>query len=317
MRSQNPASRFAHGRTHRLAMGLIFLGALVSHTPWEARAQASPGSDIWAFRFSSSPPTLELSSQVRITARPGYDNQPHFAPGDRLVLYTAVDSAGQADIWRFDLASGERVNVTRSAPESEYSATVMPDLTRFSVIRVEADSTQRLWSFESGGTNPGVLLPAIHPVGYHAWIDGDRLAIYVLGSPATLQLASISEGTAQVVARDVGRSIHHVPGGARISFVQWAPDGSGTITAHDPDTGETEPLAPLPGDNEFYAWTPSGLLIAGQGSTLYWWKPGESEAWEEFANLESAGLLGISRVAVARGGGWIAVVAQDAENIGG
>jgi hypothetical protein len=50
---------------------------------------------------------------------------------------------------------------------------------------------------------------------------------------------------------------------------------------------------------------------------LYGWKPGESEAWEEFANLESAGLLGISRVAVARGGGWIAVVAQDAENIGG
>jgi hypothetical protein len=65
---------------------------------------------------------------------------------------------------------------------------------RFSAIRVEADSVQRLWSFESGGTNPEVILEGVEPVGYHAWLDHDMVALYVLGEPATLQIASVSRG---------------------------------------------------------------------------------------------------------------------------
>ena len=48
------------------------------------------------------------NSAVRVTDRPGYDNQPHFPPGERMILFTAIDSLGQADIWSFDLRSGNR-----------------------------------------------------------------------------------------------------------------------------------------------------------------------------------------------------------------
>ena len=139
----------------------LFLALLL---PVQAEAQATPGTDIWAFRTSESGQTLALQSAIRVTTRQGYDNQPHFPPGGRMVLYTLIDSLGQADIWSFDLRSGDHSNVTRSAPESEYSATVMPSLARFSSIRVEADSTQRLWSFESGGPNPAVVLDSLPPV---------------------------------------------------------------------------------------------------------------------------------------------------------
>ncbi len=295
--------------TRRLmAFALVLLPLLL---PEEAPAQATPGTDIWAFRISGSTPSVDLTSVVRVTHRPGYDNQPHFPPGEMLILFTAIDSTGQADIWSYSLGTGERKNITRSAPESEYSATVLPSLARFSAIRVEADSTQRLWSFDSGGANPEVVLRDIHPVGYHAWLDEDRLALFVLGDPATLQIASVAEGTAQVVAEDIGRSVHRVPGRETVSFVQWVAPGTGWINEFDPDTGETHPLAPLLEGNEFYAWTPGGALVMGQGSRLFRWAPDESETWEEIADLESAGILEISRISLSPDGGWLAVVGAD------
>lgn len=293
---------------HFVALALFLLPFFM---PGRAPAQTVSGTDIWAFRVSAGTPGLDVGSAVRVTHRPGYDNQPHFAPGERLILYTSVDSVGQADIWSYDLGTGERKNITRSAPESEYSATVMPSLGRFSAIRVEADSVQRLWSFESGGTNPEAVLPNIQPVGYHAWIDEDRLALFVLGTPPTLQIASVREGTAQVVAEDIGRSIHRIPGGETVSFVQWRETGEGWITEYDFRTRETRPLAPLLEGNEFYAWTPGGVLVMGQGSRLFRFAPGSSEAWEEIADLEPAGILTISRIALSAEGGWVAVVGAD------
>lgn len=292
---------------------------LVCAAPMGLAAQAASGTDIWVFRVTGPSPTVDLTSGTNVTRRPGYDNQPHFPPGESLLLYTAADSAGQADVWSYDLRSGARRNLTRSSPESEYSPTVMPSLERFSVIRVEADSTQRLWSFESGGTNPEVILPSVQPVGYHAWVDQDRLALFVLGSPATLQMASVSEGTASVVAENIGRSVHRIPGRGTVSFVQLDEDGIGWIREYDPETGSTRPLAPAVEGNEFHAWTPDGTLVAGRGSKLFRWVPGEAGSWEEMADLEIKGLQGISRIAFSPGGGWVAVVGMDngGQNPGG
>ena len=296
---------------HRISAALILLfGSIL---PATLQGQAPSGTEIWAFRISGSSPTIDVGSAVRVTERPGYDNQPHFPPGQRLVLYTAIDSVGQADIWSFDLRSGERKNVTRTAPESEYSATVMPSLSRFSAIRVEADSTQRLWSFESGGTNPQVILKDIAPVGYHAWLNEDTLALFVLGQPATLQVASATQGTGEVGAENIGRSLHRIPGRPAFSFVQLDGSGAGQIMEYDPATGEITFIAPLLEGNEFYAWTPAGVILMGQGSSLFRWAPGESEAWKEVIDLEAAGILGISRIALSPEGDWIAVVAQDPE----
>lgn len=290
---------------------------LVLPVPSAAGAQTPPGTDIWAFRISGATPPVGVHAAVRVTNRPGYDNQPHFPPGERVILYTAINSVGQADIWSYNLSSGERKNITQSAPESEYSAMVMPSLGRFSAIRVEADSAQRLWSFESGGTNPDVLLEGVEPVGYHAWLDQDLVALYILGEPATLQIASVSRGTAEVVAQNIGRSLHPVPGRRTVSFVQLDPFGPGWITEFDPASGVTTPLAPLLEENEYFAWAPDGTIVMGEGSTVYRWVPDEGGAWEAIIDLEPAGILGISRIAVSPEGGWIAIVGRDTQREGG
>ena len=134
-----------------------------------------------------------------------YDNQPHFLPGDRSFLYSS-QRAGQSDIYRFDLGTGSSTQLTRTA-ESEYSATPLPDRQRFSVIRVEPNGKQRLWSFRLDGTNPVLLVEGLEPVGYQAWPSPDQVVTFVLGSPATPAARQSSEQRGQ----DTGSSDREKP----------------------------------------------------------------------------------------------------------
>lgn len=287
---------------------LSFLILLTGPLPSPCGAQASPDTDIWVFPLSDDPVVVDVDSGYRATRRPGYDNQPSFLPGGRFLLFTAIDENGQADIHRLDLRSRQTEALILTSPESEYSPTPMPGGERISVIRVEADSTQRLWSFDLSGGTPALLLPDVAPVGYHAWIDRDRLALFVLGSPATLQTASLSSGRVEILARDIGRSLHRIPGRRTISFVQLRNGEEGMITEMDPVTGENRTLAPALEGNEFHAWTPAGVLLSGRESRLYRWVDGPQPGWTEVADLAPSGVEGISRIAVSPEGDRIAVV---------
>ena len=112
--------------------------------------------------------------------------------------------------------------VTTTA-ESEYSPLVTPSGTSVSVVRVEADGTQRLWQFDLDGSNPRLVLETVKPVGYHVWIDRSQLALFVLGSsgqPATLQLASTAPESSEVVASAIGRSLQLPPEVEALSEIQ-------------------------------------------------------------------------------------------------
>src|SRR6185295_11787244 len=105
------------------------------------------------------------------------------------------------------------------------SPTVTPDGRHLSVDPVSSDGTQRLWQFTLEGTQPALVLERVKPVGYHAWADDHTLALFVLGEPATLQLADTRTGDAEVLARGIGRSLQRIPGRATISVVER--DGAG------------------------------------------------------------------------------------------
>ena len=290
--------------TARPRLALALLGFALTAAP-PLRAQA-PGTDIWVASLNAD--GLPVGEWRNVTARPGYDNQPGFTPDGGAVLYTSERDA-QTDIYRHDLATGATARVT-ATPESEYSATVMPGGDRFSVIRVEADSTQRLWSFARDGSDPRLVLTGIRPVGYHAWIDERTLGLFVLGSPATLQIADTRDGTARVAASDIGRSLHRVPGRAAVSFLHRV-DGVSLLRIHEPATGGFEDLVqPLP-DAVDYAWTPGGVLLMGSGSRLFALDPAIDTGWREVADLSAAGVAGITRLAVSLDGTRIAVVGED------
>jgi hypothetical protein len=238
-----------------------------------------------------------------VTDRAGYDNQPHFTPDGRSILYTSI-RGGQADTYRFHISSGHTEHVTRT-PESEYSPTPIPGTDRFSVVRVEADSTQRLWSFARDGSDARLVLPDVAPVGYHAWIDEDWVALFILGDPPALHIAEPGPGTSRAVIAGIGRSLQPVPQRHAVSLTRQAGD-AWWIEELDAATGETRFLAPLLGPDDYHVWTPDGALLTAHGASIYQWT--EGDGWVEVADLGPHGAGPVSRLAVSPDGRLLAVV---------
>ena len=273
-----------------------------------AGAQAAPSTDVWVVPLHQMGNTIRLGEPRNATQRIGYDNQPSFTADGKSVLYTVVESDTRADIWRFALPDGAPTQVTKT-PESEYSATPTPDGVSFSVIRVEADSAQRLWRFPfSGNGAPSLVLENIKPVGYHAWFGEHGLVLFVLGQPATLQLADERTGTAEIVASNIGRALVKVPGRDAVTFVQVVRDSGQWIAELDVRTKAIRRLMRPPPGADFHAWTPDGALISASGSSVFQWVDGK---WGQIADLGRWGVRGISRMSVSPKGDWIALVAED------
>ncbi len=289
------------GRAVTIAMTLVAGAATVAaQTP-------PPATDIFLapIRLLASAPTMGPARVASENAR-GYDNQPFFGPDGRAMLFTSNRDGKQSDIYFLELQT-RQIRQFTDTPESEYSPNIMPDDAGISVIRVEADGTQRVWRFDEGGGAPTVVAPAIKPAGYHLWIDSGRLAVYVLGTPATLQMVDIAKGSARVIATDVGRSLQRRPGGG-LSFVQREGE-TWRIKEWLPATGEIRDLVPaLSGSAERdTAWAPDGTLFMTRDGDVHWWRPGQ-EGW---TLLAEPGIGALSRLAVSPDGRWLALVAAE------
>ncbi len=292
----------------------IALAAAVALALSPRSCLAQDVSDIHLLAMERSGDRLVLVQSARaVTDRAGYDNQPAFTPDGRGLLYTSIRN-DQADSYRFDLATGTGLRLTRTR-ESEYSPTPIPGSDRFSVVRVDADSVQRLWSFAADGSDPQLLLEHIDSIGYHAWVTPERVALYILGEPATLRIADLGTGLERTVAEGIGRSLQPVPGLNAVSFTQQL-GGRWWLRELDLDSGETRTLAPLLGEDEYHAWTPDGAVVTAHGSRIYQLEP-ESRSWRQVGDLARFGLRGLTRLAVSPDGRRLAVVAARPEPAGG
>lgn len=296
-------------------------------------ATLPPDTEIFLAPFSARGATL-VGRATNMTNSPGYDNQPSFTPDGRSIVFTSIRGGGtQTDIYRYDIAPGTVTRVTNT-PEGEYSPTVTPDGAHISVVRVEADSTQRLWRFALDGTQPELVLAGVRPVGYHAWADDHTLALFVLGQPATLRVADTRTGQSEVLVGGIGRSIQRIPATANvrgtISFVEREAmrDGSATlwIRALDPrKRWVTTLVAAVAGARDAdCAWTPDGMLLMAEKDVLYGWRRGNPSTgsgralstgsgrapWRRLADLGALGLHGVTRIAISPKGDRIAFVTQ-------
>jgi dipeptidyl aminopeptidase/acylaminoacyl peptidase len=277
-------------------------------------AAAPPDTEIFLAPLSSANGSLTVGPAANITNSPGYDNQPSFAPDGQHILFTSIRGGTQTDVYRYDVASASTARVTNT-PESEYSPTLTPDGRHVSVIRVEADGTQRLWRFTTEGTQPEVVLADVKPVGYHAWAGDRTLVLFVLGQPATLQLADAQTGRSEILVTGIGRSLQLIPGRGTVSFVERQPPaqqgGAPTLRIRelDPKTKRVTPLVDaVAGAAEAdCAWTADGTLLMADKDVLYGWRRGDA-AWRRVSDLAALGVHGVSRLAVSPSGDRIAFV---------
>lgn len=287
--------------------------AIAIAIPIVASAQAAPpATDVYLAPLTIRGMQITVGAPLNITSRPGYDNQPSFTPDGRAVLYTSIRD-GQSDIYRYDLESKATTRLT-TTPESEYSATVMPGGRRFSVIRVEKDSTQRLWSFDMSGGDPRLVLEAVKPVGYHAWLDSTTLALFVLGQPNALVVASTTSVRVDTLARDIGRSLATPPGGqasATFTFVKRNADSTWGVIAGIKDNAgwRTQPVMSLPRGAEYVVWPGPDRAVTATGTKILI-RTALTAPWVEAGDFEAAGIRSITRLAISRDGQWIAFAAE-------
>ena len=274
-----------------------------------ASAQTAPDPDIFLVSLSRAGGKLSVTGARNVTNRAGYDNQPNWSRDGRTLFYTSTREDAQADIYRVDPSgSAPATRVTMTAPESEYSATPMPNRNAISVIRVERDSSQRLWAVPLDNSPSTVVLERIKPVGYHTWANDTLLALFVLGSPNTLQLASTTTGRGDTITTGIGRSLHTTRDG-QVSFVHKVSNEEWWLTLLDPKTKQQKRLVRMPRRVEDYSWTPDGLVLIGEGSVLKSFDPQRGGEWETVADLAPHGLTGITRLSVSPRGDAVAVVA--------
>ncbi len=279
-------------------------------------AQAGPpATDIYLVPLRGAGGGAISDPPVNLTHRQGYDNQPAFTADGRSLLYTSIRDDGQADIYKLDLASRTSTRLT-DTPESEYSPTPMPAGGGFSVVRVERDSAQRLWAFNAAGRAPVLLLPDIAPVGYHLWLDDHTLALFVLGSPNSLQIADTQSGIGRTIAHDIGRSLQRVPGSSRFSFLLHA-DSAWYLETADPAApdGALQRVAKMPRRADYVVWESSTALLTAAGTIVYRLDltAGPAATWAPIADFSEEGLRNLSRLALSPDGNWLAVVAEPAK----
>ena len=287
---------------------LVFSAAALAQTQTPSPTPNPPATDIFVIDLSTSAGgKLKLGQPLKITNWAGYNNQPSFLPDGKNILYTSIRDK-QADIYRYELGTGATTQVT-STPESEYSPTLMPGGKFISVVRVEADGTQRLWKFPLTGGAPSLVLENIKPVGYYLWVDDDKLALFVLGKPNTLQLVDLRTGKAEVIADNPGRILRRVPHENKFSFVHKVSDQEWLVKTFDLKSRNIATFIKTFPGVEDYAWTPAGVLLMANGSKLFA-RMKSDWAWVELTDFANAGLKNISRIAVSPKGDRIALVAR-------
>jgi WD40-like Beta Propeller Repeat len=302
----------------------LLLAALATQAPAPA---PPPGTDIYLLPISGGVSSLKSAKPVPVAANAGYENQPNFSPDGNRILFAANTDGRQTDVFAFDRTTRTAMQMTQTR-ENENSPTFVPagagPAGSFGVVQSEFDkdgrrptpAIQRLWRFSGDFKAPSLILANIDPVGYHAWIDNDRLVLFVLGGqgkPATLQIASVKTGKGEVVAEGPGRSLHKIPGTTGLaSFVQR--DGEDYwVKQIDITSKKIDPIvkAVAGSADRDMAWMPDGkTMVMSAGTKIFSWTRGAA-AWVEVFDAAAHQLGTVSRIAVSPKGDALAIVVSE------
>ena len=289
----------------------LYLGLFLILTPLSAFSQGE--SDIYLLQIKVKGGKYVFGNPVKINQIKGYNDQPSFHPDGGSLFYSS-GSGSSTDIYRYDIETGKTTRLT-DTPESEYSPTVIPGGKQFSVIQLVISDgprkgAQPLLAFPLVGGGSKMIYEEGEKVGYHTWIDAQKVALFLLGSPSSLEIVDLKDRSSIRVAENIGRSLYKIPGQDAISFSQSKEGRPAAIMMYNLGTGKIKPLVPMLEGNQFYTWTSSGVLIMGVGPKLFGFKPGEYKDWQLIGDLSSLGVKNVSRLAVDPNLRWLAVVSS-------
>lgn len=273
-------------------------------------SQAQTGSEIYLLEINRDKQgTITLTNPQNITNHIGYDNQPSFSQNGA-IYYSSFNDDGRSDIRVFTIKKKTTTSLTNTT-EREYSPILTPDKKFVSCIIQRDNGAQDLGKYSVKGGSATILITDLI-VGYHAWIDAERVLIFVLGDPNTLQVYNVKTKEKKIIAERVGRSLHKIPNQNAMSFVQKIADDNWQIMRWDIQSGAITSLGKtLPG-REDMAWTPDGIIFMSDGQGIFQFDTTSPEpSWNNVEILYTNFSKSISRLAVSPKGDRLAIVVAE------
>ena len=141
----------------------------------------------------------------------------------------------------------------------------------FSVIYVGADGRQRFSSYPLQGGKPSSLMANLDKnfadIGYQVWLNQDELLLFVLAEPMQLQRVNLTNGTSELVATNIGRTLRSVPNTTLYSY-NVANDKRWQMKLYNPTNKQSIDNVTLPGTSLYYSWHANGQLLSSDGATV-------------------------------------------------
>lgn len=274
-----------------------------------------PNTHVYAFDLAVRDSVVTFSKPQWLTAfNPvGYNNQPHWQDRNKLLISVQRPEMEQPDVFSLDLNARTQLRMTRTR-SGEYSPKALGDGRRFSAVRQEytgRDTILRLWEFPTDLNNNGrPVFKYIAGVGYYEWLNSSQLALFLVGSPNTLALASADTDTPRTLANNVGRCFKRLPNG-NLAYVSketpsWSIVEQNLYRLNDAPRVITSCIQ---GAEDFAILSDGSYLMAG-GSKIYRFDPIRAPRWKEVVDLRFYGIRNISRIE-ANGFGKLAIVAEN------
>jgi len=276
-------------------------------------AQTPPSTEIYLFDLSVKKDKVSISNPLNFTQHPGaYDNQPSFHPDKEIIYFTSATDDGKTDIKSYDYKLKRLSGITQTS-DKEYSPTVTLDKQHLSCIIQRDNGKQDLGKYALDGSEPSIIVDNM-TVGYHVWTDNSHLGLFILGKdggPSTLHYLLLPMKRDTILASNIGRSLHRVPGETAFSFVHKVTDKDWYIKKFNNHTKKIDDIAPVLSGKEDLCWLPDGKILMSDGTGLFFYQPGKSASWKP-VEIEGASVLkGVTRLAASADGKKIAIVVDE------
>ena len=270
-------------------------------------------TDIYLGNYSYSEGRLKVERLRNVTNRDGYDNQVCFHDSKPWFYYSSIRNDEQSDIYRFEWDKRRSYRVTET-PESEYSPKLIPEKGQISVVRVETDKKQRVWSFDSRNPESVYLITEyIDNVGYYVRMSESEMLLFQVASDGAshkLIRHNYINGKRELIDSRIGRFLDRRPDSLHYSYVSKSDSSHWKIIIYDSESRSKVLEFPTLDQEEDYCWLDSKYLISGKGNRLFAMNIEEKREWVEIQDLSEVVRGEIQRIAIQPAFGKIALVVK-------
>jgi len=263
-----------------------------------------PSTQMHMFKLASEGKGIEVKEAWYLNGfnKSGYNNQMQFLDGlDKLVISSnAYYPDSTNDILLLDFTDLSLDRLTKTV-ESEYSPTPI-SMDEFTCIRVEKDGKdQGLWKYDiNKNAAPIRLLEHLDNVGYHLWLDDERVILFLVDDPNYMAVAYPDDDSFKVLESNIGRCFKRINSNTFL-YVHKISDAHWVLKSHNLQNGENTTIVRMPNGVEDFDLLQDNTLICGNnGYILIYDKQINQEEWLPYVDLSRFGLDNISRLVMKK-----------------